>query len=47
MLNLWRDLICRSRLAGDAMVKLMPPSLASQLLQGLRGMLNLWRDTDL
>ncbi|MGF6203354.1 hypothetical protein QF012_005415, partial [Pseudomonas laurylsulfatiphila] len=25
---------CRSRLAGDAMVNVPPPSLASQLLQG-------------
>ncbi|CAI8896157.1 hypothetical protein EMIT0P218_390019 [Pseudomonas sp. IT-P218] len=29
--------ICRSRLAGDVMVAVMPPSLASQLLQGFTG----------
>ena len=34
--------LCRSRLAGEAMVAVMPSSLASQLLQDLRGKLDLW-----
>jgi hypothetical protein len=31
----WTTQICRSRLAGDAVVGVMTPSLASQLLQGI------------